>query len=276
MAQIKLLKLSATDGVPEEFTSASDEITLTSFTVAGGGPVLSATGLDLNNQDVVDVNDLAFNNPATATINPTAGALIIDNIMRKEGANLMTATSDIRFPSITDDAGEVDAFKIPELAAAPTATPTNAGAGYLVYDNVAKNLYLWDGAEWDNLNQVVSAEAVENIYTAEVALAARDVVYISSADSVSKAKADAPGTAQPIGFSELAVLITDPATIKTDGIVSGFSGLTAGAKYYLSGATGGAITATVPTGTGHTVVLCGYAKSATQLQIQFDYLGRRS
>jgi hypothetical protein len=58
--------------------------------------------------------------------------------------------------------------------------------------------------------------------------------------------------------------------------MGGFSGLTAGARYYLSAGTAGTITATIPSGTGNTIVQCGYAKSATDLQIQLLQLGRRA
>ena len=111
MAQIRLLKI-ATDGVPLEH-SLTDEVTFSSFSVNGGGPVLSGTGLDMNNQDVSDVNDLAFNDPSTGTINQTAGALIIDDIMAKDRENLMTTAGGVAFPVIADSAGQVDAFRLP-------------------------------------------------------------------------------------------------------------------------------------------------------------------
>jgi hypothetical protein len=275
MAQVKLLKI-ASDGVSLEFDSSSDDITLNSYTVQGGGPVLSGTGLDLNNQDVVDVNDLAFNNPTSGTINQTAGNLIIDDIMGKERANVMTTASSVLFPAISDSAGEVDAFRVPSLAGAPSATPTVSGSGYLVFDTTGDNLYAWDGAAWKNLGVASAANNLDNSYTAEEALSARDVVYISSADSVSKAKADAAGTSQAIGFATAAVLITDPANIRSEGIVTGFSGLTAGARYYLSAATAGAITATIPAGSGNTIQSVGFAKSATAMHVQFQSLGRRA
>jgi len=40
-------------------------------------------------------------------------------------------------------------------------------------------------------------------------------------------------------------------------------------------ATAGEITATVPTGTGNLIMQIGYAKSATELHLQLDTLGRR-
>jgi len=151
MAQIKLLYVNA--GNPTEHDGATDDVTFLSYTVTGGGPVLSGTGIDLNNQDVSDVKDLVFNDPTTGTINQTAGALVVDNIMAKERNNVMTVAGAVLFPVVTDVAGEVDAFKVPHLAGVPSATPAfSSDAGYLVYDSVAKNMYVWDGASWDNLN----------------------------------------------------------------------------------------------------------------------------
>lgn len=275
MASVKLLKI-AVDGVPVEFDSSSDDITLNSFSVQGNGPVLSGTGLDMNNLDIIDVQDLSFNSPSTNVINATAGNLIIDDIMRKEGANVMTTAADILFPVISNSANEVDAFRIPALAGAPSATPTVSGAGYLVFDSTNSDLYCWNGSSWDNLNSVSVANSVENSYTASGAIAARDVVYISAADSLSKAKADAAGTAQAVGFAQVGASDTAPVLLRSEGIITGFSGLTAGARYYLSGSTAGAITASVPNSSGNTIVQVGYARSATAVQIQIESLGRRA
>lgn len=275
MAQVKLLKI-ASDGVPLEFDSAADDVTLNSYTVQGGGPVLSSTGLDLNNQDVVDVNDVQFNNPATGTINQTAGNLIIDNIMAKERSNAMTTAGDILFPVISDTAGQVDAFRLPSLAGVPTATPTTSGEGFIVWDSSNNHLYAWDGSAWDNLSTAVSSQSVQNTYTAAATIAARDVVYISAADSVSPADADAVATSYAIGLAVASASATNPVTIQENGIMSGFSSLTSGARYYLSSGTAGTITSTIPSGSGHTVVQVGYAKSATALQIQIQNLGRRA
>lgn len=275
MAQVKLLKI-ASDGVPLEFDSASDEITLASFTVQGGGPVLSGTGLDMNNQDVSDVNDLAFNDPTTGTINQTAGALIVDNIMAKERENLMTTAGGISFPVITDVAGQVDAFRLPALAGAPTASPTTGGEGHTVWDSSNNKLMVWDGSAWVDISSTGTATDVLNSYTAEVNTAARDVVYISSANNVSPALANNTSQSYAIGFANATATAGNPVGVKTDGIIGGFSGLTAGSRYYLSASAAGAITASVPTGSGNTVVQVGYAKSATDVQIQLLQLGRRA
>lgn len=274
MAQVKLLKI-ASDGVPLEF-AAGDDITLNSFT-AGSGPVMSPTGIDMNGQDVTDISDLVFTDPAVGTINQTAGALIADDIMAKERNNVMTTAGAVLFPVITDVAGQVDSLKMPNLAGTPTATPAfSSVAGYQVYDSTNKKFYIWDGTAWDDQSTVSAANTIDDSYTSLVAIAARDVVYISAADSVSPAIASAAGTSQAIGFATAAALITAPVNVRKYGILAGFTGLTAGARYYLSGSVAGAITATTPTGAGHTIVQVGYAKSATAVDIQFQSLGRRA
>lgn len=272
MAQIKLLKIH-TNGLPIEFDSASDEITLASFTVQGGGPVLGATGLDMNGQDVSDLSDLVFTDPSVGTINQTAGSVIVDNLMAKERANAITSAGDIQFGVIADAAGEVDSLVLPKLAGAPTAVPT-AGEGSFLYDTTNDKLWLYTTAGWDDLSTVTSAKYVSNIYTAEEALAAVDAVYISSADSVSKADADVDAKASVIGFAKAAALITTDVEVVSEGVLTGFSGLTAGSRYFLS-ATPGLITDTAPTGAGNNIVSVGFAKSATALQIQIQYIGKK-
>lgn len=275
MAQIKLLKI-ASDGVPLEFNSASDEITLASFTVQGGGPVLSGTGLDMNNQDVSDIKNLDFNDPSVSTIEQTAGALIVDNIMAKERENLMSTAGGISFPVITNVAGQVDAFRLPALVGAPTATPSTGGEGHLVWDSTNDKLYAWTGSAWDDLSTVDAANKVVNSYTADEALAARDVLYISAADNVSKALATNTSQSYAMGLAVASAADTAPVEVQSEGVMTGFTGLTAGARYYLDASTAGAITSTIPTGTGNTVVQVGYAKSTTALHIHIEQMGRRA
>ena len=270
MAQVKLLKIS--NGLPTEMDSAADDVTLSSYSVTGGGPVLSGTGLDMNNQDVSDIQDLVFVDPTTGTINQTAGSLIIDDFMAKDRANVMQSGSDILFGSVTDVAGEVDAFRLPRLAGVPSATPAaSADPGYLVYDSSNDDLYVWDGAAWKNLE---NSEAVENFWTAGEILAAAEAVYISAADTVSLADASVDAESRPIGFASTGAAAAASVPVVTDGIASGFSGLTAGDRMYLD-TTPGAITSTPP-GAGNNVIQVGIAKSATEVQIQIQFMGKKA
>lgn len=272
MAQVRVLKIDS-NGVPIEHAIA-DELTFTSFTVNGGGPVLSATGLDLNNQDVSDINDAVFNDPTTGTINQTAGNLIIDNIMAKERDNVMTVAGSVLFPVVTDLGGQLDAFRVPVIAGVPTVAPTTSGEGYVVFDSVNDDLYIWNGSSWDSQSIVEVANNIDDTYIAEEALAIRNAVYISSADNVSKADISSTTTAQLIGFATAAASATASVNIRKSGLLSGFTGLTAGARQYLS--TAGAITETIPVGAGNTILQAGFAKNTTTLDIQIQFLGRRA
>jgi hypothetical protein len=273
MAQVVILKLDATSGIAREISTTADDITTASFTVGGGGPVLSATGLDLNNQDAIDVKNLAFNAPSTGYINATAGNLIIDNIMGKERANAMTSAADIQFGAIADVVGEVDSLVLPKLPGAPTAVPTG-GEGSFLYDSTNDKLWLYTTAGWDDLSTVSSAASILNSYIAAVNLAARDVVYISANDNVSKALADGSGKDAVIGLAKAAATAAAAVEIQCAGLMSGFSGLVAGSRYFLDASTAGAVTATRPSGSGKDIVLVGHAKNATNLDIRVQYIAK--
>jgi hypothetical protein len=276
MSQVKLLKIAA-DGVPLEMDTANDDVTLHSYTVTGGGPVLSGTGLNLNTQPISGLTNITFVDPTSDHINQTAGNLIVDDIMAKERSNVMTTAADILFPVISDAAGQVDSFRVPALAGAPSATPTNAGAGYLVYNSSEPSLWAWTGSAWQDVALATTAQAIENLYSVDTdGVTANDVVYISAADKVSPAKADTATHAQAIGFAKTTQVADDTVEVRSSGVLGGFTSLTAGARYYLDETTAGAISASVPTGSGHTIVQVGYAKNATDLQIQIQSLGRRA
>lgn len=276
MAQIKLLKIGSL-GLPEEFDSASDEITLGSFTITGGGPVLSATGLDLNNQDISDIDLISFNDPTAASIVLTGGTRKPDDLMFDSIDNVMETTGAILFPVITDVAGEVDAMRMPALAGAPTATPTVSGEGFMVWDSTGDRMYVWDGAAWKDQSIVEDAERLVNFYTVGAGgVTSRDLLYISAADTVLKASASADATALPyIGFARTTEAAAASVAVVSEGLLDGFTGLTAAARYYM-GTTAGAITSTAPSGSGNHVVQVGVAKNTTNLHIRMQYIGKKA
>jgi hypothetical protein len=253
MAQRKILYISL-DGVPLEHDSLNDEITMKGYTA----------------QDYFEVSD-----PSTGWLNQTAGDLIFDNIMGKDRSNTMTASSDIRWGLATNTGGQVDAFKVPHMSTMPTATPlTNADQGYLV--SFGGSLWMWDGTAWNNLGVSDSSQMTTNNYFAGEALAANDAVYISAADTVSKSLGDSTSKSFTIGFAKAAAILAAGVEVVSEGLLSGFSGLSSGARYYLDATTAGAITGSIPTGAGKTIVQVGYAKNATALQIHIQQLGRRA
>jgi len=271
MAQVKLLKID-TDGVSVEFGSA-DDITLNSFT-AGAGPEMSPTGIVMNGQDLTDLSDLEFTDPSVGTINQTVGALIADNIMGKERNNVISTSGAILFPAISDSAGEVDSFKVPSMAAIPTATPAFSSVqGYLTA--FGGSLYMWNGSAWNDLGISDSANSIQNLYTADEALAANDLLYISAADNVSLSNVSSGGaSSRVIGLAVAAAIDTAPVYVQSEGVKAGFTGLTAGARYFANPSVAGGITSTKPVGSGNTIVQIGYAKSATQVHLHIEQLGR--
>lgn len=103
--------------------------------------------------------------------------------------------------------------------------------------------------------------------TAAGALAANDLVYITSSGTVSKASAAAVGT-EAIGFVKTSVANGAVATVFTSGnLITGLSGLTPGARQYMS-ATAGLITATPLTTAGNVHMCIGIATSATAVAFE--------
>ena len=98
-------------------------------------------------------------------------------------------------------------------------------------------------------------------------VAARDVIAIDASGNATKADADAIATCQVVGFALNTAASGNTVLIAQVGILGGFSGLSAGSKYYAS-TTAGGVTTTAPSGSGDVVFQIGFAASATQMVIQ--------
>lgn len=275
MATVRLLKIHPTDGIPTE-NALTDDIIFNSYSVSGGGQVLSSSGLLLGTTPISGVTNVTFNDPTANTINQTAGTLIINNIMAKERTNLMTTAGEVLFPIVTNSSSQLDNFQLPQVAGAPTATPSNSGEGFAVWDSTNDNFYIWNGVSWDNQNIVTQASEVANTYTAGEALTASHVVYISAADTVSRASASAAPNAYAMGVVDADAASGSPVVIISEGTVDGFTGLTSGSRYYLSASAAGAVQSTIPTGSGNIIILVGNAKNTTTMQLRLEDLGRRA
>lgn len=99
-------------------------------------------------------------------------------------------------------------------------------------------------------------------------LAARDMVNLYDDSGTLKArKADANNSMPAHGYVTAAATSPAAATVYFDGIISGFTGLTPGARYYLS-ETAGEVDDAAPSSGGAYVQYIGVALSATE--IEFD------
>lgn len=143
-----------------------------------------------------------------------------------------------------------------------------------------KPLVLTNGQieQLQSTDTITSVEAISLTNgEASVAIVCGMAVYVSGNDTVKRAKADAVGTTPVFGLAvDASTAAAAAGGFYTDGIlalttgqwdaVAGTTGgLTAGTRYYLSGATAGNITSTAPA-TGF-VQEIGVALSTTELKI---------
>lgn len=100
--------------------------------------------------------------------------------------------------------------------------------------------------------------------TAGEALNAGDFVYITSTGTARKASA-ASGGNPAVGFVLAAAANAAACTVYFEGSNTGLTGLTVGARYYLSDTAAGGVTATAVAGTGKLHQYLGRAYSATAI-----------
>jgi hypothetical protein len=117
--------------------------------------------------------------------------------------------------------------------------------------------YIYDASP--NIISIIAGEA----------LAINDVVYIKSSDSRAyKARADAEGTMSAIGVAiQAATAAGETISVQLTNVLSGFTGLTPAAVYFVSSVTAGAISTSIPSGVGSVVQSIGKALTATELLI---------
>ena len=130
------------------------------------------------------------------------------------------------------------------------------------WEEVHAQTYYGDGSNLTGISfvQEFTATAFGNIND-------RDLVEIRGTDVVQQHSGGGGGSLPPIGFADGAISNGASGTIRYEGILDGFTGLTAGFPYYRDNTTNGAITSTKPT--SGPVYMVGVAKSPTELHIEF-------
>ncbi|MDR2221020.1 MAG: hypothetical protein LBE24_10665 [Methylobacillus sp.] len=110
-------------------------------------------------------------------------------------------------------------------------------------------------------------------------------VYISSADTVKKAQANASATRIVAGLvADASIAGAAVGSVQTDGVITAATaewdavtgqsgGLTPGARYFLDAEAAGQITTDAPTDAGDYVHLIGLALSATDMDLEIDKAG---
>lgn len=145
------------------------------------------------------------------------------------------------------------------------AITSSAGAG-----DSGKMVALGGGGKLDSSMMPSGIGADSDSYEASETLSAGDVVNIWDDTTAKARKADASASStKAMGFVNAGITSGASGTVSYDGVITGLSGLTIGATYYLS-ETAGQITATPPTTSGAIVQKVGWAKSATELVFEPD------
>lgn len=175
----------------------------------------------------------------------------------------------------TDAAGDIN------LTPDTTGNLVLDGLNWPQADGSANQIIETDGAGQLSFVTPASSTALNvcNPYTVAQTggLAVGDVVYIASADTVTKSDVSGSGIASRVmGMADAIIADTASGGICSEGVVTGLSGLTAGSRYYADPATAGGITTTTPVGAGNTIVQVGYAKNTTDFHLHIEQLGRRA
>ena len=138
------------------------------------------------------------------------------------------------------------------------ATTTSAGAG-----DAGEIVALDSSGKLDSTLMPAGFGSDSKSMTAGEALTAGDLVYINGSGNALKADANAIAKAA-VGFVLASISNAASGTVYFEGTITGLSGLTPGARYFLSTTPGG-ITTTAPTGPADIVQQVGFALSATEL-----------
>ncbi len=107
-------------------------------------------------------------------------------------------------------------------------------------------------------------------FTADADVDAAEFVYVTGAGTCDLADASALSTGITIGAAEADIASAASGNIVSTGIIT-TSGLTAGARYFLSGVTPGAIvTAPDDTSSGAVAICVGFAISTTEFYVNIQ------
>lgn len=169
--------------------------------------------------------------------------------------------------TIAASAGAADAEKVPSTNAQGVLDDTLLNAATTGADKVLKTKA--DGTIDESVLPTGIGADVK-IVPASEALAANDLVNIWADGGVAKArKADAASEGKEAhGFVKAGAALGADASVYFEGRIAGLTGLTPGARLYLSAATPGATVLAAPAAAGNIVQWIGDAVDTTELDFE--------
>jgi hypothetical protein len=203
-------------------------------------------------------------------------------IYRPPGSTATLTGASTATPTFTPDVvGTYRFFLVVTTSDARTSEANPARADETAFANVtvetlnngwvipARGQRDWDSFLYEIILAMDAFLVTGTTFDCPGAVSVGDAVYIWGTNEVRRAQADSSSSGPVIGFVASKPSSTTCRVI-TSGPISGFVGLTAGAKYYLSHTTAGAITATPTATVGQVVQKVGIAMNSTTLFIQID------
>jgi len=136
----------------------------------------------------------------------------------------------------------------------------------------------FDGSgQLEALAATIAEDLKEEVVAFENVSAGDPVHWGGADDQVRESQAGTSGRETVVGVMEDAVTATNSGTMVKRGTCLGvLTGATRGDSYFLAAAGGLSAPNTPPTGTGNVVVLVGYARSDTDLDVIIQVMGRRA
>lgn len=251
-----------------------DTNTLTFTQFSGLGEVTAGVGLITSG---VNGNSIAITLATNPGLQFTGGAL--DHFLKPTGALTKDATGLSVLlnanATLAQDANGLRTLGLPNLfTIAGTAVDANVTAPNLNTLNDG-NSSLADALH-SHQSVLESLAVVATHKNGATALAAGDPVqWSATADTLGRCDAAASVSSQCIGVAQAAIAASGTGKIVKRGVVTGvLSQATPGSPIYL--AVGGGLTAVLTTTFSGNIIRVGYAKNATDLDVNPAYLGQRS
>jgi hypothetical protein len=226
------------------------------------------------------INKITIDNLATflaggSNLSAASGVISVGDAFLKNDASDSTLGTVTMAHLIVGDAGNIGSASDGDAIAIASTGVVTFSQNITLADDAVINL--GEAGKIDFGDEAPANNAATGIvfsFLAGAALAIGDVVYMGVDGEVLKAQADAVGTSPAIGICVSAGTDGNACDVLVQGIMHDTSAFptfsTLGVDVFVSAAAAGAITATAPTGTGHTVQKVGVALHADMIYFNFN------
>lgn len=203
---------------------------------------------------------------AVSSLDMDQDVSIVGSVWNRETDDLMLLDDDVEWHNNHAEDPATDTLSMSAVAGFNMVRPRSLTSNMAIADHVHVILEGYHTPS-TSLHEMTANETI-NI---------GQPVYVSAADTVNLADADALNTSHVLGIAITDATANTTVLVLSEGSVTradwtaitGSANLVPGAMYYLS-TTAGGLTVTPPTGDGDHVVRCGLAVNTTRLDIEVN------